>query len=491
MGYLAGFDVGTSFIKGTLLNSRTGRVVSTYTSPSRELEIYAPHKDWAEQNPGDWWEHVAIASKRLLENVDPADVEGIGISYQMHGLVIVDKDGKVLRPSIIWCDGRTKDLGEKAALKLGPEFLERALNYPGNFTAAKLAWVKQEEPDIYRRIHRAMLPGDYIAMELTGEACTTPSGLSEGIFWDFERGGILNSVFEYFGIDPELLPPIRPTFSVQGEVTGAAAEATGFRKGTHVSYRAGDQPNNAFSLKVLHPGEIATTAGTSGVVCAVTDKRRFDPGSRVNVFAHVNHRLEDPRQCILACVNGAGSAYRWARDLFGCDYGTMNDAAGKVSPGSDGVIVLPHGNGPERTLNSRNTGLYIIGVDVNTHGRGHVARAVQEGVVFAIKQGTDIMETMGARIGKVRAGNSNMFRSDVFCDIFANTLGTEVELFETDGSQGAARGAGVATTYGGNVNDAFVGLRPVRTFSPDSKLQELYRELYGGWVDKLKTTLSP
>ena len=484
MGYLAGFDVGSSSTKGTLLDSQTGRVVATYTSPQSELRIYAPQTGWAEQNPETWWTHVREVSGRLLDGRDSKDVEGIGISYQMHGLVIVDKAGKVLRPAIIWCDGRTQDMADRAAQELGPEFMESALNYPGNFTASKLAWVKQNEPETYARIHKAMLPGDYIAMRLTGETCTTPSGLSEGIMWDFQGRDVLHPVLQYYGIGPALLPDVKPTFSVQGEVNGRAANATGFAKGTPVAYRAGDQPNNAFSLKVLNPGEMAATAGTSGVVYAVTDQNAFDPQSRVNVFGHVNGR-----NGILACISGAGCANRWMRDATAGDYASMNRMAAKVAPGSDGVIVFPYGNGPERTLGGKYTGFCIEDVDLNRHGNGHLSRAVQEGVVYAIRKGTDIMANMGAPVRSVRAGKANMFKSGVFGDIFANAVGAEVELMDTDGSQGAARGAGVGIGTYATPEEAFVGLKPVRTISPNPAVQQRYGELYSEWSDRLQRKL--
>ena len=491
MRYLAGFDAGSSSVKGTLIDAASGKVVATHTSPSTELKIIAPHPGWAEQSPATWWKHFCIISRALLRKVRPADVEAIGISYQMHGLVIVDERKRPLRPAIIWCDGRTQPMADRAARDLGRGFLNRALNHPGNFTASKLAWVKKTEPATFKRIYKAMLPGDYLAMRLTGEICTTPSGLSEGILWDFRTQGLLGPILDYYKLDPELLADVKPTFSVQGELTAAAARRTGFARGTPVSYRAGDQPNNALSLGVLEPGEVATTAGTSGVIYAVTDRNVPDRRSRVNVFVHVNH---DPprrnRYGVLACINGTGALYRWLRDLTGGDYAGMNRRAAAVEPGADGLVIVPYGNGPERVQGGRNTGMSIHCADLNRHDAGHLARAAQEGIVFALRQGTDVMGEMGVRIRTVRAGRANMFLSDLFATIFASVIGAQVELMDTDGSQGAARGAGIGAGVYRTAADAFVGLKPVKTVSPDAKLRKTYAALYPKWARAVDSTLA-
>ncbi len=547
----------------------SGKAIATCTSPQTELRIDAPHPGWAEQSPETWWKHLCIVAKALLKKVNPKDVEAIGISYQMHGLVLVDNETRPLRPAIIWCDGRTQAMGDKAAKNLGPAFLKAALNYPGNFTASKIAWVRKHEPKLYAKAYKAILPGDYLAAKLTGEICTTPSGLSEGILWNFKKQELLDPVLDYYGIRPELLADVRPTFSVQGEVTGGAARETGFRSGTPVAYRAGDQPNNALSLGVLEPGEVAATAGTSGVIYAVTDKAVPDRLSRVNVFVHVNHNpqrsidisvgngnreektfpstalrtgleerfpLHTPlskdlsempsarseqtafpqkfleweagesllsrrfsprfiadlntsnRYGILACINGTGSLYRWLRELVGGDYAAMNRLAEKTPPGADGMIIIPYGNGPERTQLGRNTGMSIHHADLNRHGKGHVARSAQEGIVFALKQGTDVMAGMGVRIRKVRAGKTNMFQSELFTQIFASAIDATVELMNTDGSQGAARGAGIGCGTYKQPADAFIGLTPIATVPPDPKLRKAYRPLYARWAETLQQT---
>ncbi len=490
MKYLAGFDSGTSSIKGTLIEAKTGKVVAECTSPKKELAVLSPHPSWAEQDPAEWWKHFCIVARTLLKKVKPADVAGIGISYQMHGLVLVDEAMKPVRPSIIWCDGRTQAIGAAAARKLGPALLKRALNYPGDFTASKIAWVRKHEPKVYAKAHKAMLPGDYLAARLTGTICTTPSGLSEGILWDFKKQGLLEPVLKHYGIKRSLLADVRPTFAIQGTVSAAGAKATGFAPGTPVSYRGGDQPNNALSLGVMKPGEVAATAGTSGVVYAVTDKAIPDKQSRVNVFVHVTNAPGRMRNGVLGCVSGTGALYRWLRDLTGGDYDKMNKLAASVAPGADGLVIVPYGNGPERVQCGRNTGMSMHYADLNRHGPAHVMRAAQEGIVLAFKQCTEVMAGMGVTVRKVRAGRANMFLSDLFGKMFASVVGAKVELMSTDGSQGAARGAGIGAGVYRKPDDAFVGLRPVKTISPDPKLKKTYTALYPKWAETVKTTLS-
>lgn len=487
MALLMGYDVGSSSIKATLLDAGTGRVLASATSPDRELEMIAKKPGWAEQHPDTWWEHVkhATASIRERSQFDPWDVKAIGISYQMHGLVAVDNKQQVLRPSIIWCDSRAVQMGQAAAKAIGPKkCLKRLLNLPGNFTASKLAWVKANEPKVYAKIAKIMLPGDFIAMKMTGAIKTTPSGLSEGILWDFEKDALADFVLANYGISSDLIAETVPTFSIQGELTVAAAEELGFKAGTKISYRAGDQPNNALSLGVLKPGEVAVTAGTSGVVYGVTDKKNFDPKSRVNVFVHVNHAAKKPRYGVLLCVNGTGILNSWLKHNFGgdgIDYPRMNELAAETPVGSEGLVILPYGNGAERTLENQNIGASVHGWNFNIHKKNHFLRAAQEGIVFALNYGLQIMKGMGSNLKTVKAGNANMFLSPLFAEAFATITGATVELYNTDGSQGAARGAGIGAGLYRSSDDAFVGLQPVRTVLPNKRLKKAYEVAYENW----------
>ena len=496
-GALLGFDVGSSSIKAALIDARSGAVTASATSPRQELAIRADRPGWAEQDPAVWWENLvaAAAEVRVTSGKAWAGVRAIGVTYQMHGLVLLDKAGQVLRPSIIWCDSRAVDIGEKAFRGLGgAACLPRLLNSPGNFTASKLAWVKENEPAVFSRAAQFLLPGDWIALRLTGEARTTVSGLSECVLWDYPRNARADEVLDWFGIPHGLVPKPSAAFSPQGGLTAEAASALGLPKGTPLCYRAGDQPNNAFSLGVLDPGQAAATAGTSGVVYGITDTPTVDAASRVNTFVHVNHEAARPRYGVLLCVSGTGILYSWLRRLLVGDsgavgYDEMNRVAAGAPVGSDGLRVLPFGNGAERTLENANPGASVLGLDFNRHGIPHLLRGAQEGIVFALRYGLAIMKDMGLDIRTVRAGRSNMFLSPLFREAFATTTGTRVELFETDGAQGAARGAGVGAGVYPSIKDAFVGLRAAHAEEPDPGKARAYQDAYGSWEEALRKSL--
>lgn len=495
MALLLGYDIGSSSIKATLMEAETGQVVGSATSPKKELDIMAQKSGWAEQHPDTWWTHVKAATQEIKQatHFDPAGVKAIGIAYQMHGLVAVDKQGAVLRPSIIWCDSRAVDIGREAAEGIGVNrCLESLLNLPGNFTASKLKWVKDNEPDIYGKIDKIMLPGDYIAYKLTGQIRTTPSGLSEGILWDFNKKGLADLLMTYYGLDERFIPEIVPTFSDQGELTPEAAEELGLAPGTKIAYRAGDQPNNALSLNVLEPGEVAATAGTSGVVYGISDKRDYDAKSRVNTFVHVNHSADLERYGVLLCLNGTGILNSWLKHNVaqGLDYAEMNDLAETAPVGSDGLTILPFGNGAERTLENRDIGGSIANLNFNIHSRAHLLRAAQEGIVFALNYGCEVMKQAGVQTQTVRAGYANMFLSPLFRQAFANITGAKVELYNTDGSQGSARGAGLGAGVYASAAEAFSGLDCQMTVEPDAKDQAEYKEAYAAWLSVLESRLS-
>ena len=483
--YLLGYDIGSSSVKASLVEAESGRCVASAFWPKSEAPIRSVQAGWAEQDPSQWMEYLKQATQQVRQQagyVDKRDIKAIGISYQMHGLVCVDKDKQVLRPSIIWCDSRAVPYGEKAFERLGGDWcLQHLLNSPGNFTAAKLAWVKENEPELFDRIWKVMLPGDYVAMRLTGEACTTVSGLSEGIFWDFAENQPSGRLLDYFGFDESILPPIRPTFGTQGLLCREAAEELGLQEGTPVCYRAGDQPNNALSLGVLNPGEIASTAGTSGVVYGVIGSVAYDPLSRVNTFAHVNHTAENPRLGVLLCINGTGILNAWMRRNVALDlgYDTMNDLAAEAPIGCEGVTVMPFGNGAERMLGNREVGCSFHGVNFNRHSRAHLLRAAQEGIVFSFCYGIEIMEQMGMKVDCIRAGLANLFLSPIFRDTLAGTSGAVIELVDTDGAAGAARGAGIGAGIYANAADAFSTLERLAVVEPTRQAD--YRAAYERW----------
>jgi xylulokinase len=488
--YLLGIDLGSSFVKASVFDGTIGNCIGAGSSPDREMEIRSVKSGWAEQDPEAWWTNTkaAINSACAKAHISGKDIKAIGISYQMHGLVVLDKNNTPLRQAIIWCDSRAVEIGNRAFNDLGHETcLNRMLNSPGNFTASKLRWVKENEPDIFKSINKICLPGDYIALRLTGSLSTTATGLSEGIMWDFTENKPAFMLLDHYGIPHSFLPDMVPVFGDQGHVSGKAASELGFSAGIPVTYRAGDQPNNAFSLNVLEPGEAAATAGTSGVIYGVTDTIKVDAASRVNAFAHVNHSALKNRMGVLLCVNGTGIANSWIKKMLGSSvsYNEMNEMAGRAAIGSDGLIVLPFGNGAERMLENREVGATINGLQFNIHSRDHLCRAVQEGVAFALVYGIGILRSIGAGVTRIRAGRANMFLSPVFQSAIAGAADIPVELYNTDGAQGAARGAGVGAGFYSN-KDAFSGLKLEETIEPSKKTQNEYSEAYQKWVKALE-----
>jgi len=494
---LLGIDVGSSSVKLSLLDAGSGKNIASAQYPKQEMKIISHRSGWAEQNPEDWWHNIQFGLRELQQNkdVDLSLVSAIGITYQMHGLVCVDKDQHVLRPSIIWCDSRAVEIGNKAFTELGSKkCLPHLLNSPGNFTASKLKWVKDNEPSLYAKIFKIMLPGDYIAMRLTGEINTTVTGLSEGIFWDFPKNTLADFLLDYYGISPELIPDIVPAFGEQGQLLPAIAKELGLKAGIPVTYRAGDQPNNAFSLNVLNPGEIAATAGTSGVVYGVTDQYAYDPKSRVNIFAHVNHTAAEARLGVLLCVNGTGILNSWVQKNLGTkklSYAEMNEEASQIPIGSQGLAVIPFGNGAERVIENRNTGCQISNLNFNLHSSAHVIRAAQEGIAFSFKYGIDIMsEHTGINVCQIRAGHANMFLSPVFHETLASISNVPIDLYDTDGSEGAARGAGVGSGVFANFSDAFSDLNKLSTVEPVQGKTDEYTNAYQHWYDTLNRMLN-
>ena len=483
--FLIGYDLGSSSIKVSLLDANSGRCVGVVKYPEEEMPIAAPQPGWAEQDPELWWEYCGIATRQLLARyaVAPEAIAALGLAYQMHGLVLVDDAHRVIRPAIIWCDSRAVEIGKRAWEALGREAcLQHLLNSPGNFTASKLKWVRDHEPAHYRRIHKAMLPGDYLAMKMTGHIRSTLSGLSEGIFWNFTENDLAHRLLDHYGLEPSLLPELVPTFGEQGQLTASAAEALGLRAGIPLTYRAGDQPNNALSLNVLRPGEVAATGGTSGVVYGVLARLAYAPPSRVNSFAHVNHRAERPRIGVLLCINGAGIQYRWIKQRVGAvglSYSEMEARAAAVPIGSDGVRLLPFGNGAERVLGNRSPGARINNLQFNRHGEEHLFRAALEGIAFSFVYGVEILRDLGLDLRVIRVGNDNLFRSAIFAQTIAALVGSPIEVLESTGATGAARAAGVGVGIYSDVAAALSGERIQQTYLPPAAAA--YAAAYEDW----------
>jgi xylulokinase len=484
---LLGIDLGTSSIKVSVVDAETQQSIASAQYPEEETAITSLQTGWAEQSPETWWQNIKEAIKKVNATrlFDPKNIAAIGIAYQMHGLVLVNKQQKVLRDSIIWCDSRAVETGNVAFKKIGEQRSLRALlNSPGNFTASKLSWVKENEPKIFESSYKMMLPGDFAAMKLTGEITTTSSALSEGIFWDFQEDELSKDVMNCFGFDEKIIPEVKPLFSSHGSLLSEVANELSLNPGIPVSYKAGDQLNNALSLNVFHPGEVAATAGTSGVIYAVTDGLFFDKLSRVNAFAHVNHSKKERRVGVLLCINGTGIMNRWIKDLSATNYSEMNRQAAQIQPGSDGLSVLPFGNGAERIFENKMVGAHLLHIDLNKHSKAHLFRATQEGIVYSFRFGLDIMRENGILPSVIRVGKANMFLSDLFAASFVDATNVPVEMYENDGSVGAALGAGIGAGIFSSPKEAFSNLKLIKRVDPSSNLK-LYDELYGKWKQEL------
>ena len=489
-----GIDIGSSSVKVSLLEIETGERVASSTNPQSEMRIDAPRPGWAEQDPETWWYYACEGIRHISTDHNLREVVSIGITYQMHGLTLLDRAGKPLRKAIIWCDSRAVEIGAEALEQIGRDFcLTHTLNSPGNFTASKLAWVKRNEPEIFDKIHRFMLPGDYIAYRLSGEISTSVSGLSEQILWDFKEEHRADFVADHYGIPHDIIPEAGLSIGIQARTNKATEEALGIPAGTPISYRAGDQPNNAFSLNVMEAGEIAATGGTSGVVYGVVDSPKADPLSRVNTFVHVNHRPEAPRYGILLCINGTGIMNSWIRRNIvqqTADYTQMNTLAESVPAGSEGLLVLPFGNGAERVLENRTTGAEIVGIDLNRHTSAHILRAAQEGIAYSFRYGIDIMRGMGLKPDVIRAGKANLFLSSLFRRTLATLTGARIELFNTDGALGAARGAALGAGFYKSREEAFASLRRLEVVEPAASDREALEAGYAAWCREVETKLN-
>ncbi len=491
---LLGIDLGTSSIKVSVMDASSQKIIASTNFPDKETPIISPQSGWAEQDPNTWWQHIkgAILKLNASHLYQPSDIKYIGIAYQMHGLVLLNKQGESLRNAIIWCDSRAVEIGQHALLTLKEEkFLKHHLNSPGNFTASKLKWVKEYEPNIFEKAHYLMLPGDFVSYRFTGEANTTISALSEGIFWNFREKNISNTLLNHYGFDRNLIPDVHSVFEDHGKILPTVAHELGLSTDVRVTYKAGDQPNNALSLGALEPGEVAATAGTSGVIYGVTDQLVHDEHSRVNTFAHVNYSRELPRLGVLLCINGTGITNSWIRQITGASqsYEQMNAIAENSPIGSKKLYTLPFGNGAERMLRDRVLQASVNEIDFNRHTQAELFRSVQEGVAFSFRYGLDILRANGMMPSNIRAGNANMFLSDVFCQAFVGVTNTPLELYENDGSAGAAIGAGIGAKVYKDATEGIKNLASKSSIEPKKLETEQYEEHYQNWkkllIDKL------
>jgi xylulokinase len=480
-----GYDIGSSFVKAALVDVETGRPIARARVPEAEISIDALQIGWAEQDPNLWWQYLCDATKKLLSDaqIKADQISSIGISYQMHGLVLVDRDLNPLRKSIIWCDSRATHFGEKAFEKLGKDYCkDHLLNSPGNFTASKLAWVIENEPELYQKAHKLMLPGDFLAAKLSGEMQTTVTGLSEGIFWDFKNDQPSKALFDHYQMDQSLVPEVVDNFTVQATVSSSGTQATGLKEGTPITYRAGDQPNNAYTLGARKAGDVVATGGTSGVVYALTDQLSGQELTKVNTFAHVDYQPQKKIFGKLLNLNGAGIQYRWLHQLMGeLGYDKLNEMAQQAPIGSNGLQVFPFGNGAERMLDNKVVNGHISNINFNIHDNNHMVRATLEGIAFAMIYGIEILKNDGVIIENLKVGNDNLFLSDVFSKTIADTLGISIQMLEATGAEGAAK----ASIDRANQTQSNNNINITKTINPNPKLRDESIASFEKWRTQL------
>lgn len=470
-----GIDVGTSSVKVSIVGE-DGVILASATAPaSSERAINSPNPNWAEQNPEDWWEDAQQAILNLPLEAR-LQVEAIGIAYQMHGLVLVDSQFQPVRPSIIWCDGRNIQESQILAESLGLDALEnRLLNKPGTLTLAKLAWVAEHEPETLAKAHTFGLPGDFIAYKLTGEWSTTKSGYSEMVGWDFGASIPFEEGFRKAGWKLPL-PEARPNLEEGAPIQKVIAEKLGLPPSARVTYRAGDQPNNAFGLGVLQQGETAISAGTSGVLYGIGDS---SPGLHegINRFLHVNSQIG-----VLMCLNGVGSALAFARRTWfqNQSYEALSELASQANP-ENCPYFFPFGNGAERILSERAFSGFTE-LDFNRHNLPELARSVFEGIAFAYRLGSEKMEKAGCLSKVVNGTESGLLKSSFFAQLLANELQVELILSEGDGSTAAARGAALG------IKKILPKPAPLKRYLPTSPANH---ERFSHWHKILEKFLQP
>ncbi len=493
--YAIGYDIGSSSVKAALVNLSNGKTVDVVQYPKVEMAITAPFPNWAEQDPKLWWDAVCKTSHELIDK-NPGvrnEIKSIGISYQMHGLVLVDKNLKVLRPAIIWCDSRTNQIGKDLSKSLGEKYcFENLLNQPGNFTASKLKWVIENEPEVFKKTQKVLLPGDFIAMKLSGAVNTTVSGLSEGTFWDFKNHKVAEQLMNAINADTDVIPEVLDTFSEHGKISRKASKETGLPVNTPITYRAGDQPNNALSLGVFEPGDIAATGGTSGVVYGVTDLLLNGPNSGINSFAHVNHSKEHPRIGQLLCINGAGSQYAWIRNqLLGLNttYADMEKLISPIPIGSEGLRIIPFGNGAERMINNQQTGAQINNLQFNIHSKNHMIRSALEGIAFSFVYGIQLLSDLGINLKNIKVGNDNLFQSEIFSSTIVNLLNCEIQMQDTTGAIGAALASGKAIGAFSDLLEAFSHNQIIKTYKAQNN-HKAYYDAYEDWKKDLNKLIN-
>ena len=479
MDYVLGIDVGTGGTRAVLVD-RDGAIASSATC--EHVPFASPHTGWAEQDPHDWWQAAGSAIRAVLSNVSGAKVSCVGLAGQMHGAVLLDEKDEVLRPALIWCDQRTQAQCDWLNSRLGAQRIIELTCNPAlaNFTLTKLLWVRDSEPQIWERFRRVLLPKDYVRLRMTGAHAMDVADASGTLMLDVAQRRWSEEMMAAAGLPLSCLPKLYESPEICARVSEAGAAHTGLKPGTPVVAGAGDQAGGAVGMGIVRAGAVSATIGTSGVVFAATDSPAMDVKGRVHTFCHA----VPGRWHVMGVTQAAGLSLHWLRDLLknsgDLSYDELTHEAAAVPAGSDGVLWAPYLMGertPHLDPNARGT---LTGLVAN-HTRGHVVRAVLEGVAFSLKDTFTIFEEMKIPVTSIRLGGGGA-RSPLWRQIQADAYGRDVEIVaaEEGAAYGAAILAGVGAKAWGTVEQACDAVvRVAKRIAPNPKdsatMQTAYR----------------
>jgi xylulokinase len=487
MSFLLGLDIGTSGVKALIMDEKAEKI----TTSTVEYPLKTPKVNWAEQEPTDWWNGTVEAIKQVINksSVDPKGIKGIGLSGQMHGLVALDKEYKVLRPAILWCDQRTGKQCQYITEKIGAERLIDLVSNPAltGFTAGKLIWVRENEPEIYEKIYKILLPKDYIRFRLTGEFATEVSDASGTLFLDVKKRKWSDELLDELDIDKDILPECFESSVVSGKVNTKASKETGLMEGTPVVGGGGDQAAQAVGTGIIKEGVISSTIGTSGVVFAASDEHHLDPGHTLHTFCHA----VKGKWHLMGVMLSAGGSLRWLRDtLFedlkaeaekkGVDtYVLMEEKASDVPVGSEGLIFLPYLTGERAPYADPNARGVFFGLSLR-HTDGHFVRSVLEGVAFGLRDSLEVIKSLDISVKEIRnsgGGAKSPFWRQIQADINGSPMTT---INVTDGGAlGVALLAGEGTGVYSSLEDACDAIIKVKSSTdPDKDNVEKYNDYY-------------
>jgi xylulokinase len=448
---LLGIDVGTGGTRALILD-RQGRLLASATE--EHAPFASPQIGWAEQHPEDWWRAGSMAVKKALATakLKGEDIACVGFSGQMHGAVMLDEHDVAVRPALIWCDVRTEKQGRGLTEKIGADRLIQLTCNPAlpNFTLTKFLWVRENEPENWRRVRSVMLPKDYVRFRLTGERATDMADASGTLLLDVAHRRWSREVLQAAEIDDRLLPSLHESPDVCGKVSGEGGAASGLKPGTPVVAGAGDQAAGATGMGIVAPGAVSATIGTSGVVFAATDRPALDAKGRLHTFCHAI----PGRWHVMGVTQAAGQSLRWFRDRFGAGaedgrdpYDRLTAEAEKVSPGADGLLWTPYLMGERTPHLDPVARAALVGLTAS-HTRGHIVRAILEGVAFSLRDTFTIFQEMHVPVRSIRLGGGGA-RSPLWRQIQADVYGHEVEIVEAE--EGAAYGAAILAGVGAKI----------------------------------------